>query len=525
MRLELKKVGFNLGNDLNDFNVDDLKDDINSLDGLDENILSNNKTFDTPIDDEYVNTLDNEGDDIFINTIDDNTSDNEENNNISKEDSVADDLLNTINQDTNIPNIISSDDDLVQQNDDVSNPIEEEILQNESISPSDSDMYNVEEGDLNMSDENNTKKDNEVDDILGSIDDIFSTNDNNDKSSDNNDVGDIFKDVLGAMSSYDNDDDDFRKLLNDENGNSNSVFNEPFEEDDFESDNDDNQNKSKSNKVKEESKEGGFFQKLFGNVKDAKSKEKFDKQLKNEKDKKDKKEKKSKDKKEKKEKDKVKKKEKDVEAKKKKEEKKRENAKKKEEKRKKNEEKKKQKAEKKAKEAAKEPVYEGRINRAGATIIAVLSLILTLTLILLTYTYPYKVNIENAKDYFNRGNYSKSYEYIRGMKIRNSDKDFETKLKTIMFVNKQLNSYNNYMELELYPEALDSLIKGLEKYDKYIDDAEILGIADDLKSVKKQIVKALGKTFGITEKQARKVLSLTDTNTYVKQVNKIASKI
>ena len=57
-----------------------------------------------------------------------------------------------------------------------------------------------------------------------------------------------------------------------------------------------------------------------------------------------------------------------------------------------------------------------------------------------------------------------------------SDEDIELydKIMTVMYVNKQLNSYNNYYAINRYPEAL-VFIKGLERYDKYIELATLLG--------------------------------------------------
>ena len=85
---------------------------------------------------------------------------------------------------------------------------------------------------------------------------------------------------------------------------------------------------------------------------------------------------------------------------------------------------------------------------------------------------------------------------------------------TVMYVNKQLESYNNYMGLEMYPEALDSLIKGLKRYEKYIEHAENLGIKSDLDYVRKHMLTELKRKFNLSEKRAMKLVSMKDQTKY-----------
>ena len=85
---------------------------------------------------------------------------------------------------------------------------------------------------------------------------------------------------------------------------------------------------------------------------------------------------------------------------------------------------------------------------------------------------------------------------------------------TVMFVNKQLNSYNNYYALKKYPEALDSLLKGLSRYDKYIELATMLGIESDLDYVRAQILAELNNVFDLTEKEAAQILQYESMEDY-----------
>lgn len=130
----------------------------------------------------------------------------------------------------------------------------------------------------------------------------------------------------------------------------------------------------------------------------------------------------------------------------------------------------------------------------------------------LTTSYNYSIEVASRK--FENQKYNQAYEEIYGLDVKKDDEELYDKIMTVMYVNKQLNSYNNYMGLDMYPEALDSLIKGLKRYDKYIDAAKELGITDDLDYVRGQILKVLKKEFGLSEKKAMKLTKIDDQSKY-----------
>lgn len=161
---------------------------------------------------------------------------------------------------------------------------------------------------------------------------------------------------------------------------------------------------------------------------------------------------------------------------------------------------------------------EGRINRLGAVIVFVFFGLLTALLLVGTNIVSYSISIQNATNYFERKKYTEAYNEVYGMDINDEDIEVYDKIMTVMFVNKQLNSYNGYYSLEMYPEALDSLLKGLKRYDKYIKLATALGIETDLDYVRNQILAELENEFGLSEKDAIKINSYTDMKEYSKEV-------
>lgn len=142
--------------------------------------------------------------------------------------------------------------------------------------------------------------------------------------------------------------------------------------------------------------------------------------------------------------------------------------------------------------------------------------------ILGTNAYSYNLNLKNAKTNFDRGRYTEAYNEICGLDVRKQDQATYDKIMTVMYINKEVNSYHNYMSMKKYPEALDSLLKGLERYDKYLDSAKELGIKKNLDSIKKSILEELTTTFGVTAKEAKKLNAIEDQTQYSLDVISIA---
>ncbi|HHV10360.1 MAG TPA: hypothetical protein GXX75_08805 [Clostridiales bacterium] len=157
---------------------------------------------------------------------------------------------------------------------------------------------------------------------------------------------------------------------------------------------------------------------------------------------------------------------------------------------------------------------EGRINRLGATIVFIFFGLLATLIIVGTNAVSYTLSIEKATNYFDGQKYTDAYNEVYGMEIKDEDIAIYDKIMTVMFVNKQLNSYNSFYSIGEYPQALDSLLKGLKRYDKYIELATLLGIESDLKYVREQILAELKNEFKLSEKQAMEIISYDNMKQY-----------
>lgn len=189
-------------------------------------------------------------------------------------------------------------------------------------------------------------------------------------------------------------------------------------------------------------------------------------------------------------------------------------------KKKKNPDKEKKTKEKKVKKIMQEieEEEEGRINRIGAAIVFLFFAGITAFIILGTNTFSYAHSINSANSYFNKQKYDKAYNQLVGTDLTNKDKELYHKVATVMRVNKQLRSYEIYFSIEKYPEALDSLLKGLERYDNSIEEARNIGVSKDLKEIRIKIIRNLKESFDITEKEAYTIINSESRSEYISKV-------
>ena len=165
-------------------------------------------------------------------------------------------------------------------------------------------------------------------------------------------------------------------------------------------------------------------------------------------------------------------------------------------------------------------VEHGKINKAGATILFVIFAVLTIVIIIGTNIFSYNLSIENAREDFSKKKYNEAYYDVYGYDLKIRDSGIEEdillydKIMTVMYVKSQLNSYEYYMTSNNKAKALNSLLKGLQKYDKYLMLAKELDITTDLDYVRQEILEKLDSEFNLSEQEADKLVMNLDPVDY-----------
>ena len=140
-----------------------------------------------------------------------------------------------------------------------------------------------------------------------------------------------------------------------------------------------------------------------------------------------------------------------------------------------------------------------------------------------TNIFGYKSAKSDAERYFTLKKYNSAYEKAMGSKMQEKDPETYEKIVTVMKVQQSLNSYSSYASMKHYPDALNALLRGLQKYDDNYDTAMELEIEDDLKACKDKIISILRDEYGLSEKEAYSILKLNG-EAYENKVVSIAMK-
>lgn len=184
-------------------------------------------------------------------------------------------------------------------------------------------------------------------------------------------------------------------------------------------------------------------------------------------------------------------------------------------------EKKRLKAEKKAKRRAEEAANaepEKKLNGPAVAFIFSLFLGGTAFFYMATNQFNYTQAIEKATRYFENQKYRSAYREIVGVDVKENDEKLKDRIYTVMYVERLYEAYENNRELGREEKALDSLLRGVDKYYEHYEEAEELGITSDLDYSFAQIQTALLEQYGITVEQALAINAMENYQ-YVETVN------
>ena len=125
------------------------------------------------------------------------------------------------------------------------------------------------------------------------------------------------------------------------------------------------------------------------------------------------------------------------------------------------------------------------------------------------YTISYSGNISLAKDYYANQEYDKAYNSLDGIKLSGDDETLYKQAKVVMYVQRQYESYENYEKMNMHTEALNALVKGVDRYQTYRSEAKELGVEDKMTEVYNLIIKAFKDKFKMSETEAISLVELS----------------
>ena len=205
---------------------------------------------------------------------------------------------------------------------------------------------------------------------------------------------------------------------------------------------------------------------------------------------------------------------------KKKKEKKKKEKKPKKEKPEKKEKKPKPKKEKKPKPPA-EPDNTPPLPKVPVILIFVMAASILLLIVMGTKLLGYSNSFANAEQLYGQGNYTEAFQAVAGVNTKEKDTDEYQKYCITAMVAGEYEAYESLMDAGVYDMALDALVRTVQRYDKYVEDANTYGCRNQLDDIESKAEEALNQSFGIGADQAREIYQTSDKKAYTKEIQKV----
>ncbi len=135
-------------------------------------------------------------------------------------------------------------------------------------------------------------------------------------------------------------------------------------------------------------------------------------------------------------------------------------------------------------------------------------------------------HMSQAHELYEAQDYIAAYEKLNGFDL--SDEDdilLRNQARVLADVQQCQNEYETFIEYEIYDFALDALIKGVGRYEKYKDEAAEYGISEEYDAYGQLFISELSDTFGLSEEDALNIFNQKNRHYYTVELRKVLIKL
>lgn len=126
---------------------------------------------------------------------------------------------------------------------------------------------------------------------------------------------------------------------------------------------------------------------------------------------------------------------------------------------------------------------------------------------------------QRAQEAFKQQDYETCYQELFGWKLNSGEKNMQAYCLVVLKLERRLDAYKQYKELRLKKEALDALLKAVQNYDDIYQEALNCGAEKDVEDRYLKITAILEEEYGLTEKEARRIVALSSDEEYTRCLN------
>lgn len=178
------------------------------------------------------------------------------------------------------------------------------------------------------------------------------------------------------------------------------------------------------------------------------------------------------------------------------------------------------KKEKKPKPPA-EPDNTPPLPKVSVILIFIMAASILVLIIMGTKLLGYSNSFADAELLYGQGNYTEAFRAVAGVNTREKDTDEYQKYCITAMVAGEYEAYESLMDAGVYDMALDALVRTVQRYDKYVEDANTYGCRNQLDDIESKAEEALAQSFGIGAEQAQEIYQISDKKAYTKEIQKV----
>ncbi len=174
----------------------------------------------------------------------------------------------------------------------------------------------------------------------------------------------------------------------------------------------------------------------------------------------------------------------------------------------------------------KEPDNSPKIPRSIIATFLILSASIIVVVLLGMNYMGVQRHMSQARDLFNSQDYIAAYEKLNGLDLNDeSDILVRNQARTLADLQQCQDEYETFYNNGIYDFALDSLLKGLGRYEKFKDDASEYGIADEYDAYGQQIIDELSSSYNLSYDEAMNIYNQKNRHYYTVELRKVLIKL
>lgn len=131
-------------------------------------------------------------------------------------------------------------------------------------------------------------------------------------------------------------------------------------------------------------------------------------------------------------------------------------------------------------------------------------------------------NLKDARWAFDNADYETCYANLYGEELSEEDEEIFQKSYIILCVQRKLDSYENFIRMDMGVEALNALFDGVRVYRDMETRAGELGILDRISGIYQTIYAKLGE-YGLSNEEIEEILDYDSKVTYTKRLDSIVN--